>query len=60
MLTCSWQLYVQEEVHRNEEALAYQVLPQDVSKQLLEMDVDDMQRYVTGLHLLVFNNMVLL
>ncbi|XP_076439420.1 ciliary-associated calcium-binding coiled-coil protein 1-like isoform X2 [Babylonia areolata] len=33
----------QEEVDRNEGALAYQVLPQDVSKQLLEMDVDDMQ-----------------
>lgn len=37
-----------EEADRNEGALAYQVLPQDVSKQLLEMDVDDMQRLVTG------------
>lgn len=34
----------QEEIDRNEGALAYQVLPQDVSKQLLEMDVDDMQK----------------
>ncbi|KAL8598332.1 hypothetical protein ACOMHN_047653 [Nucella lapillus] len=34
----------QEEIDRNEGVLAYQVLPQDVSKQLLEMDVDDMQK----------------
>ncbi|KAK7109131.1 ciliary-associated calcium-binding coiled-coil protein 1-like isoform X2 [Littorina saxatilis] len=33
-----------EEAVSNVGAFAFQVLPQDVSKQLLEMDVDDMQR----------------
>ncbi|KAK7465959.1 hypothetical protein BaRGS_00037497, partial [Batillaria attramentaria] len=34
------------EVERKEGFLAYQVLPQDVSKELLEMDIDDMQRKI--------------
>lgn len=33
-----------EETERVEGAFAFQILPQDVSKQLLEMDVDDIQR----------------
>ena len=53
VLTCSLRPFLQEEVDRNEGALAYQVLPQDVSKQLLEMDVDEMQRFVMRSHLLI-------
>lgn len=36
----------EDEEDQKDISLAFQLLPQDISKELLEMDIDEMQRYM--------------